>query len=85
MNNSKSNGKVEAAVQSAKKLLHKTAKGGDEFHFRLIAERNTPSQGIGSSPAQRLITGGQEHCCPPPIPSWNQDPEVKVKRERERS
>ena len=37
--NSKANGQVEAAVKSAKKL----------------AIRNTPSQGIGSSPAQRLM------------------------------
>lgn len=53
--NSEVNGEVEAAVKSAKKLLHKTAKGGDDFYLGLIAERNISSQGIGSSPAQRLI------------------------------
>ena len=52
---SKANGKVEAAVRSAKKLLRKTAKSGNGFHLGLLAERNTPSQGIGSSPAQRLM------------------------------
>lgn len=30
--NSKANGKVEAAVKSAKTLLRKTTKGGDDFH-----------------------------------------------------
>lgn len=50
--NSKANGKVEAAVKSAKKLLRKTAKCGNDFHLGLLAERNTPSRGIGSSPAQ---------------------------------
>ena len=53
--NSKANGKVEAAVKYAKTLLRKTAKGGDNFHLGLLAVRNTPSQGIGSSPAQRLM------------------------------
>ena len=45
--NSKANGKVEAAVKSAKKLLRKTAKGGNDFYLG--------SQGIGSSPIQRLM------------------------------
>ena len=53
--NSKANGKVEAAVKSAKKLLHKTAEGGDDFYLVLLAERNIQSQGIGSSPVQRLM------------------------------
>ena len=53
--NSKANGKVEAAVKSAKKLLRKTAKGGDDFYLGLLAERNIPSQGVGSSPVQRLM------------------------------
>ena len=53
--NSKANGKVEAAVKSAKTLLCKTAKGCDNFHLGLLTVRNTPSQGIDSSPAQRLM------------------------------
>lgn len=53
--NSKANGQVEASVKSAKKLLRKTAKGGDDFHLGLLAIGNTQSQGICSSPAQRLI------------------------------
>lgn len=52
---SKANGKVQAVVKSAKKLLRKTAKSGNDFHSGLLAERNTPSQGIGSSLAQRLM------------------------------
>ena len=53
--NSKANSKVEAAVKSAKKLLRRTAKGGNDFYLGLLAERNIPSQGIGSSPVQRLM------------------------------
>lgn len=47
--NSKANGQDEAAVQSAKKHLRKTAKGGEDFYLGLIAI------GIGTSPAQRLM------------------------------
>ena len=53
--NSKANGKAEAAVKSAKRLLRKTAKGKDEFYLGLLAERNIPSQGVGSRPVQRLM------------------------------
>ncbi|KAL9987078.1 hypothetical protein ACROYT_G001320 [Oculina patagonica] len=34
--NSKANGKVEAAVKSAKRLLRKTAKAGDDFYLGLL-------------------------------------------------
>ena len=55
---SKANGKVEAAVKSAKRLLRKTAKGGDDFYLGCLCKRNIPSQGFGSSPVQRLTNGG---------------------------
>ena len=53
--NSKVNGKAEAAVKSAKRLLRKTVKGGDDFYLGLLAEPSIPSQGVGSSPVQRLM------------------------------
>ena len=53
--NSKANSKVEAAVKSAKKLLCKTAKGGNDLYLGLLAEHNISSQGIGRSPVQRLM------------------------------
>ena len=53
--NSKANGKVEAAVKSAKQLLRKTTKGGEDQYLALLAHRNTPTQGVGTSPAQRLM------------------------------
>ena len=49
---------MKAAVKSAKRLLRKNAKGGVDFYLGFLAERNIPSQGFGSSPAQRLINGG---------------------------
>ena len=79
--NSKANGKVEAAVCVLKKLLRKTAKGGNDFYLGLLAERNIPSQGIGSSPVQRLMNRGQGHYCPQLVLSWN----LSSSHERERS
>ena len=53
--NSKANSKVEATVKSAKKLLCKTAKGGNDLYLGLLAEHNISSQGIVSTPVQRLM------------------------------
>ena len=49
--NSKANGEIEAAVKSAKKLLRKTAKGGDDFYLGLLAERNVPITGNWEQPS----------------------------------
>ena len=50
--NSKANGKVEAAVKTAKQLLRKSS----EIHLALLDHRNTPSQGTSTSPAQRPMS-----------------------------
>ena len=42
-------------MKSAKKLLRRTAKGGNDLYLGLLAECNIPSQGIGSSPVQSLM------------------------------
>ena len=55
LHNSKANGKVEAAVKSAKHLLRKTTKGGEDQYLALLAHRNTPKQGVRTSPAQQLM------------------------------
>ena len=44
--NSKANSKVEAAVKSAKKLLCKTAKGGNDLYLGLLAEHNNVQQKV---------------------------------------
>jgi len=53
--NSKANGKAESAVKSAKRLLKKTADGGEDQYLALLDSRNTPNQGMDSSPVQRLM------------------------------
>ena len=52
---SKANGKVESAVKVAKRMLRKTAKSGEDQYLALLNIRNAPTQGVDSSPAQRLM------------------------------
>nr|XP_054775095.1 uncharacterized protein K02A2.6-like [Lytechinus pictus] len=50
--NSKANGKAEAAVNAAKKLLKKCRSSGEDLDLALLNSRNTPTPGVDSSPAQ---------------------------------
>ena len=52
----KSNGRAEAAVKVAKGLVRKARKDGSDLHLMLLEQRNTPSQGMDTSPAQRLMS-----------------------------
>ena len=52
-----SNGKAENAIKTAKNLLKKSKVVGTDFHVALLAWRNTPSEGLESSPAQRMFGG----------------------------
>ena len=51
-----SNGKVEAAVNSAKSVMRKSRKARTDQYLALLEYRNTPSQGLGTSPVQRLMS-----------------------------
>ncbi|XP_072178187.1 uncharacterized protein [Diadema setosum] len=53
--NSKANGKVESAVKTAKKLLKRCGSTGESRNLALLNIRNTPTQGVDSSPAQRFL------------------------------
>ena len=50
-----SNGKIENAIKTAKNLLKKSKAAGTDFYLALLAWRNTPSEGLESSPAQRMF------------------------------
>ena len=50
-----SNGKVENAVKTVKLLFNKCKDSGQSEYKALLDWRNTPSEGIGASPAQRLL------------------------------
>ena len=51
-----SNGKAENSVKTAKNILKKAADAGYDPHLSLLDFRNTPSEGMDSSPAQRLFS-----------------------------
>ena len=53
---SSSNGKAESAVKIVKKLIRKTQKDGTDIHKAILDWRNTPTVGMNSSPAQRLMS-----------------------------
>ena len=50
-----SNGKAENAVQTVKCLFKKCRKSGQSEFLALLDWRNTPTEGVGTSPAQRLM------------------------------
>ena len=50
-----SNGKAKNAIKTAKNLLKKSKVAGTDFHLALLAWRNTPSEGLESSLAQRMF------------------------------
>ena len=54
--NSKTNSKAESGVKTAKRLLHKSIKAGKDPYLAILDYRHTPTQGMVSSPAQRLIS-----------------------------
>ena len=51
-----SNGKVASAVKEAKKILKKSAVSKSDPYLALLAHRNTPQEGFGTSPAQHLLS-----------------------------
>ena len=52
----KSNGKAESAVKVVKKVFKKAHRDNKDPWLALLDQRNTPTQGVGSSPAQRLMS-----------------------------
>lgn len=51
----KSNGKIENAVKTAKRLMEKATEDHEDPFMALLAWRNTPSEQLGPSPAQILF------------------------------
>ena len=51
-----SNGKAENAVKTAKMLMKKAAVSGNDFYLMLLEWRNTPAEGMDSSPSQRIFS-----------------------------
>ena len=49
------NGKAESAVKIAKNLLRKTLRSKQDFWTAVLEWRNTPTAGVNTSPAKRLL------------------------------
>ena len=54
--NSKANGKAESGVKTAKRILKKSIRAGTDAYLAVLDHRNTPTQGMTTSPAQRLMS-----------------------------
>ena len=52
----KSNGKAESAVKIVKSLIRKATQDGKDVWLAILEHRNTPTEAIGSSPVQRLMS-----------------------------
>ena len=52
----KANSKAESSVKTVKQLLKKAERDGEGPWFALLDYRNTPTEGLGTGPAQRLMS-----------------------------
>lgn len=50
-----SNGKAESAVKIIKRIMRKSKESGNDPWLALLEYRNTPSEGMSTSPAQRMM------------------------------
>ena len=84
----KSNGKAENAVKSAKQLMKKAKHSGQDPWLAVLDFRNTPSQGIGESPCQRLMNRRTKTLMPLKEtllkPRGTKDHIEKMKKEKDR-
>ena len=86
---SQSNGLIEAAVKTAKSLQKKEARANKDQWLNFLDYRNTPTEGMDSSPVQRLMSKRTkttlpvaQHLLEPEIQS---DVEAKLARKRRRA
>ena len=54
--NSKANGKAKSGVKTVKRILKKSIRAGTDPYLAVLDYRNTPTQGMTTSPAQRLMS-----------------------------
>ena len=54
--NSKGNGAAEAAVKTVKRMMKRSRAAGEDPYLGLLNLRNTPQEGMDTSPAQRLMS-----------------------------
>ena len=82
------NGKVEAAVKSAKSLFKKAIKDDKDPWLALLDQRNTPTEQTGTSPPQQLMSRRTRTLLPtstnllhPKVPE-NIEEKIKLRRQK---
>ena len=86
-----SNGKAESAVKSAKHMLKKAKKDKKDPFLAILNYRNTPTQGLDTSPVQRLMNRRTRTNLPtkpkllkPKVPR-NQQQQMKIKSDKQKA
>ena len=85
----KSNGKAESSVKVVKQLFKKAYRDGKDPWLALLDNRNTPTEGLDTSPAQRLMSRRTRTLLPTAsgllYPEVAQGTEEKIKAKREKA
>ena len=86
---SQSNGQVESAAKTAKKIIKKAAKAKSDIYLAILDHRNTPTQGMLASPAQVLMNRRTKTLLPTAAsllkPTTTYNPELKrLSKERQK-
>ena len=83
----KSNGMAESAVKTAKRILRKAKENDEDAFLAVLAHRNTISQGVGRSPAQRMLDRRTRTLLPTTkallVPPNARDSRVRLQRKQE--
>ena len=83
----KSNGMAESAVKTAKRTLRKAKENDEDAFLAVLAHRNTISQGVGQSPAQRMLDRRTRTLLPTTkallVPANARDSRVRLQRKQE--
>ena len=85
--NPQSNGKAESAVKIAKNIMRKAKRDKKDLHKAILEWRNTPTNGVNSSPVQRQFnrrTKGipmAEKLLKPEIPAMNVPEPIQQKQQ----
>ena len=78
--NSKANGKAESGVKTAKRLLRKSIRAGTDPYLAFLDYRNTPTQAMTTSPAQRLMGRRTKTLLPTKASLCQRQPNLALKR-----
>ena len=84
--NAKSNGAAEAAVKVVKRMMKRSRAAGEDPYLGLLNIRNTPQEGMDTSPAQRLMSRRTRTVVPTASallqPQQNQDQKEKLEAKK---